>query len=50
MMMAGNLGYSIKKANTELDYTPKTDLKAGITRTIKNYIENGFLSPRLNHH
>ena len=43
MMMADNFGYSIKKANTELDYTPKTDLKTGITRTTKKYIENGFL-------
>ncbi len=43
MMMGDNFGYSIGKAEKELMYEPKTDLKEGIAKTVQSYIGMSLL-------
>ncbi|MFC1825580.1 NAD-dependent epimerase/dehydratase family protein [Thermodesulfobacteriota bacterium] len=41
--MADSWGYSIKKANTILGYTPKVDIKTGVRKTVQAYYNLGWL-------
>ena len=43
MMMADNFGYSIAKARAELGFAPRTDLRAGIEATVRDYVSAGLL-------
>jgi len=43
MMMADNFGYSIDKARRQLGYTPRTGLAEGIEKTVRHYVEAGWL-------
>jgi dihydroflavonol-4-reductase len=43
MMMADNFGYSIAKARRELGYAPHVELREGVARTVRAYVEAGRL-------